>query len=330
MPKNSFCHFSEMRANGVYINRALCTAAVCAVLAALTPGCSREDTMPETPKQSGASNLADNDLTVPFTASSLDLEQFTIALPNDDTSIVIPEKRLEPVRTLVKQLLQMAVDDRISKPEIDRLMETLPNGGSIGGMGDILCVLVKSDNVADRLDALTLLAAVRRQWSAEPHNEADPSVDNAGEFETADSATDVVAQDVLTEQAAPTTNQDSVQDLESALVMQIMTSCLSDSDDAVRLTALGTMLTLPSEERDALSLQVLGNEDASLKLTLLSESNDPQLESDITLNFHGLDSDDERVKQLASDNLTSMIGMTFESSDAAFEWWEANNQSLMQ
>lgn len=239
------------------------------------------------------------------------------------------DDNLEHFRALVRTMLDLDADGRLNKGVLDQLMEQMPQGGSICGIGDVLCQLATSADVSDRMDALTLLAAIRRDWTAESCAAAEDGDDLADRADIQDSLAGD-SEVASPEPSAPTSELNEVLDLESAVVMNVMTTCLTDTDASVRSAALETALSLPAEERDALSLQILGNDDVSLKLSLLSTSSDPKLESNVMLNFHGLDSEDQTVRQLASDNLVSMLGTTFKTSEEAFEWWEASGQSLEQ
>ena len=185
---------------------------------------------------------------------------------------------IEPIRNLVKMMLEMDSEGKLNKSELDKIMDQMPQGGSICGIGDVLCKLTTSDNVTDRMDALTLLSAIRRNWTAETQEIFEADLVHSDEAILSDTMS-VEIDEASAPISTSVSNGDTIQDLESSLVMDVMTSCLTDPDASVRSAALETALTLPVEERDALALQILGNEDTSLKLTLLSELTDPEHES---------------------------------------------------
>lgn len=102
----------------------------------------------------------------------------------------------------------------------------------------------------------------------------------------------------------------------------VMTAGLTDSDESVRDAAFATLLRLPAADRRALSLQALGNADVDIKLALLQFSREPCDEFEFTFNFQALDAAEPEVRKAASRNLKELIGRTFPSSEAAFDWWE--------
>ena len=82
-------------------------------------------------------------------------------------------------------------------------------------------------------------------------------------------------------------------------------------------------MTLPKEERTALSLQLLGNDDVLLKEALLEETRNASDDFSLTLNFHGLDSDNKSVRDMAAANILEKTGKTFSTTAEAFEWHES-------
>jgi len=107
----------------------------------------------------------------------------------------------------------------------------------------------------------------------------------------------------------------------------IMTVGLADPDENVRAAAFHTLLSLPDASRRALSLQALGNDDPEIMLALIEMSRAPQDEFEMTFNFQALDAEDPTVKEAADENLRELVGRTFDSAAAAFDWWEHDPQA---
>ena len=159
-----------------------------------------------------------------------------------------------------------------------------------------LCSLLQDEDAEIRAAALTALGAFGRDGGSEP-DETEAVSEDGGADETA-------------------------ADFRRRATVVMMTTGLADADPAVRDAAYETLVGLPDEERAQLSLQLMGNDDAALKLALLAETAQTDDEQSLTLNFHGLDADEPEIRQLAAENLQAKTGQTFESSEQAFDWYE--------
>ena len=151
-----------------------------------------------------------------------------------------------------------------------------------------LCTLIGSRDKRQRMEAVTRLPAFR---------EDSPPVESAEDEEETD-------------------------DLAQRVVYAVMTAALKDEDEDVRNAAFAALNALPDEERDMLSLQIMGNDDAVLKEALLRSSRTSSRRPPLALNIHGLESDDPAIVQLASENLLAATGRTFENAEQAYEWLE--------
>lgn len=179
-----------------------------------------------------------------------------------------------------------------------------------------LCALLQDDDPAVRADALTALGVFRRMdgeaaGGMKPENAAgDECVDES-------SSGDETGGD-----GAVAIEEESPEDFRSRVTVVMMTTGLADAAPVVRDAAYETLVGLPDEERAQLLLQLLGNDDAVLKQTLLAETAQTDDEQALTLNFHGLDAAEPEIRQLAADNIKEKTGQTFESSEQAFDWYE--------
>lgn len=199
--------------------------------------------------------------------------------------------------------------------------ETLGSGlTTFDDVAPSLCSLLQDDDPAVRAGALTALGAFRP-----PSGETDAAESEVVESEAADEAETV--DESPTEAGAGgdevvAVESESEGDFRSRVTVVMMTTGLADAEPVVRDAAYETLVGLPDEERAQLSLQLLGNDDAALKQTLLAETAQTDDEQALTLNFHGLDATEPEIRQLAADNIKEKTGQTFESSEQAFDWYE--------
>lgn len=234
---------------------------------------------------------------------------------------MLDEAELKRVRSLIDEIVMLDEEELLDKSELEAIVSQMPGEGGVSGMARILSGLIMSENVEDRIEAFTLLTVLRREWDAEV---IDADGDDDGVGNAHDHVSDLADSRCPEGNEAETMSQDYYVDaeLESSVVMAMMSKGLADSDESVREAAFDTLASLPSDERSALSLQVLGNDDDVLKVALLERQTDSSDETAVTLNFHGLDSDDENVRNLAAENIKQMFGVVFDSAASAFDWWE--------
>lgn len=198
------------------------------------------------------------------------------------------------------------VNETVSLEETARLCEEFFGGTafSLKDAGDELCIMMESDDPQMRISALIALCAFRRELGED--------APMGGERD---------APDVESSQI------DKIDEIEYRLTVNLVEAGLNDEKTEVRDTACAVLTTLPREERDALSIQLMGGSDNVLKAALLEKSVKQSDKSALMLNFHALDDDNAEIRDVANKNIKTMTGKTFESSAEAFMWLEAESRN---
>lgn len=210
---------------------------------------------------------------------------------------------------------EMDAEGRMSLEKVAGLCERFFGGTafSLRDVADKLCAMFESDDPSVRISALTALSAFRRTFDDE--DSADDVSDDDGD--------DVADDDDVAD--GPIEVPD---DIEQRVTLTLMGAGLTDSDAGVRDAAYSVLLSLPSEERDMLSIQLLGNNDDVLKAALLKTTMKADDDAALALNFHALDDDNPEIRSIANGNILSKTGRSFQSSEEAFEWLESRHDAV--
>ncbi len=127
------------------------------------------------------------------------------------------------------------------------------------------------------------------------------------------------AEDIDTNDEA---NKEQINQKDYKIISNIFLAGLTSQEDDVRIQAAISLNELSDEISNPLCLFALSQEDADMKLEVLKPHLGSKRHEDITLFFHALDDDDATISGYAKENLNYVLGVTFETSDEAFEWWE--------
>ncbi len=109
--------------------------------------------------------------------------------------------------------------------------------------------------------------------------------------------------------------------------VNLLTQALQDRSPDVRDAAFEAVLDLPDEERNLLSLQILGNDDDFLKSELVKSASSAKDEFSVSVLMQALDDGGEGVSGIAAKRLEELFGRTFETTADAMDWWEANRNN---
>lgn len=204
---------------------------------------------------------------------------------------------------------EMDAEGHMSLEKVAGLCEKFFGGTafSLRDVADRLCAMFESDDPSVRISALTALSAFRRTFD-----------DEAPADDVSDADDDDVAEEPI----------EVPDDIEQRVTLTIMGAGLTDNDAGVRDAAYSVLLSLPSEERDMLSIQLLGNKDDVLKAALLKTTMNADGDAALALNFHALDDDNPEIRSIANGNILSKTGRSFRSSDEAFEWMESRQGAM--
>ncbi len=209
---------------------------------------------------------------------------------------------VDGVRSFAEAVVRLRQDGACADGQLSVLARKHMGTTCFSDVAAVLCLMVVDGTSGDRMAALAAMAALRHEASG---SGATPSEEAAFDPD-----------------GAETESPAEFDDGEERATLAIMTACLSDADPDVRDAAYKTLVELPCEERSALSLQVLGNDDAVLKEALLERTREMSDEQSLTINFHGLDAEEPNIRRIAAANILTKTGQTFSSSEEAFDWYE--------
>lgn len=243
-----------------------------------------------------------------------------------------PIERSEPISTsnptvaiqkLSEELKNFGDVGELTANRALQLIETHLGSTTFSEAFSGLSDLMVSSDAEGRIAALNVLSILKGEWCAtmDTADDADANMVVQDEVaqETESSADEEGSADVARN---PESENDGNDDIEQRAVYTMMTLGLQDESSSVRDAAYETLMTLPEEERAALSLQLMGNGDAALKERLLSSCAGDDSEFARGVSFHGLDAEESSVRALAGENVKSLFGRSFASSDEAFAWYE--------
>jgi len=225
------------------------------------------------------------------------------------------------IKELSAELTKCVDAGELTNERALQLLETHLGSASFSDAFSGLSELMTSSDVEGRIAALNVLAILKGEWSATVDMADDVDGDIAVQ-KIAAAETEISAD----EESDAARNLESVtsedDDVEQRAVYAMMTLGLQDESSSVRDAAYETLLALPQEERSALALQLMGNDDVALKERLLSSCAGDDSEFARSVNFHGLDAQEPSVRTLADANVKSLVGRSFATSDEAFAWYE--------
>ena len=227
------------------------------------------------------------------------------------------------IKELSAELIKCVNAGELTADRAVQLLETHLGSATFSDAFSGLSELMLSSDAEGRIAALNVLSILKGEWCA--------TVDNADNVDEAMA----IRKDVVKGTESPAEEErcaDAAQnlepiesendDIEQRAVYAMMTLGLQDENSSVRDAAYEALITLPEEERSALSLQLMGNGDVTLKERLLSSCAGDDSEFARNVDFHGLDAEEPSVRALAEDNVKRLVGRSFASSDEAFAWYE--------
>ena len=229
------------------------------------------------------------------------------------------------VREFCRNLLTLAEYGDIEDATLEEQSQCFLGVGAddaLSRAGSALCRLMLSPDVTDRIATVYTVAVLCQNDDAVQDIafvEADEVEDGENSHDTEEESASVfcaVAEDVDLD------DDNSDDDLEQRMVRALISAGLSDPESDVRDVAFWALSKLPEEDRTFLSLQLLGNDDDQLKVWALDATMDKDDEFSLTFNFHALASDNDEIRKIAQENLLKKTGLSFASSEIAFEWYE--------
>ena len=220
--------------------------------------------------------------------------------PGDSVAVASPPQRgasADGVR-LFAEALNASEVEVCDEARCRSLAEEYLGTADFADVADMICSMVGPGSTSDdKIAAIRVLAALRHE---------ELPTENQSEFTQSDGITDCEHGENAVDDAPA-----EFDDVCERATLAIMTACLSDDDATVRDAAYDALLTLPRGERTALSLQVLGNDDRDMKVALLERSSVSDDEFSLTLNFHGLDADEDSIRETAALNVMKKTGKEF-------------------
>lgn len=201
---------------------------------------------------------------------------------------------------LPKDILDFSASIMADSFSFNSLMDKLSMKGALDEFRDVLIYMMQNGNTEEKCAALFVIGSIWEKISS-PSNfiDYDNKVDYNNEIK-----------------------QDQWNQLNNQIISKIFISGLTSQDEDVRMQAAISLNELSDEISNPLCLFALSQEDADMKLEVLKPHLGSKRHEDITLFFHALDDDDATISGYAKENLNYVLGVTFETSDEAFEWWE--------
>lgn len=112
-------------------------------------------------------------------------------------------------------------------------------------------------------------------------------------------------------------------------LVEMVGAALDDPDATVRDAAFDAFCSLDGDAAFVLSRQILGGDDGDLKLRMLAATADTVTGYAIGLSIDAMGNADAAVRDAAAANLTAVTGQTFETQEAARDWWEENSTDFL-
>ena len=188
------------------------------------------------------------------------------------------------------------IDDSSSH---DSLMNKLTNQDTREELLESLIYLMRGGNTKEKCAALLVIGSI---WE----NLANPPIP-------------------IDNDEKETSIPNGLNQIETQHISRIFLAGLTSQDEDVRMQAAISLNELSDEISNPLCLFALSQEDVDMKIEVLKPHASSDRHEDITLFFHALDDDDATISGYAKENLNYVLGVTFETSNEAFEWWEQHH-----